>query len=246
MAIGELPSWIQTSPNAAVAALEAGARTGLAASEADQRAMEEAQQLAFSQKKLATDVSENALERQSREKLTAKAQAISQNRFDTQTNLDRAQLALRNSALQLQTAKQAHLEQIQKENNIQKSSIDADASEFWKDSADGTDPKALADKHPLALKRRDIQQYLAQQAQAARVKKPEITQETSVLPSGRPEKTTLRGQPGPEMDAALKVLTKKTGVVPMPSDKSKLVTGQTYSTPKGNATWDGEKFVKAP
>lgn len=171
MAIGELPSWIQTSPNAAVAALEAGARTGLASSEADDRAMEEAQQLAFSNKKLATDVSENALERSSREKLTSKAQSISQNRFDTQTNLDRAQLALRDSALKLQQAKQAHVDQVQKENNIQKSTIDQEASQFWKDAADGTDPKTLAEKYPVALKRRDIQAYLQQQAMAERSKK---------------------------------------------------------------------------
>jgi hypothetical protein len=193
MAIDSIPPWLNVNPDMAVQALEAGARTGLASSEADQRAASEARGLDFEKQKLTATLGESAADRALREKLTTKAATISQNRFDTQTAMDRAVLQLRQSALQLQQAKQAHLEQIQKENNVQKSAIDADASEFWKDSADGSDPKTLAEKHPLALKRKDIQAFLAQQAMAERSKKG-VTRRVETSPtSGRIEKNEFSG-----------------------------------------------------
>ena len=53
-----------------------------------------------------------------------------------------------------------------------------------------------------------------------------------------------KSEASPQTESAPSVPTAPSSALPMPSVKTELKTGQTYQTPRGVATWDGEKFVQ--
>lgn len=186
MALDTIPPWLNITPGLYLSAMEGGARAGEAAAGLDERKRESNQEFTLNSQRLAqqqenqgreldlagqkltTGIQESAAERALRERLMKSQQDFNQKKFDVGTQLDSASLGVRRATLDLQREKANLAETKQTHDLEQKSQIDDDASGFWSDVASKTPADVLAQKHPLALKRKDIQQYLTQHAIAER------------------------------------------------------------------------------
>lgn len=189
MAIDSIPPWLDVTPGMFVGAAEAGARAGTALAEQSQRAGEFASEMAFKnrsldqsaqesaaerelqQQKLASGLSESAAERALREKLSTRAQELSQSRFDVGTALDQARLGVQGAALQLRTRQEALVEKTKQAAADSASKVHDAASQFFAGIASGKKPRDLLSLYPEASKDPGVRQLVGEDFKAEQAKK---------------------------------------------------------------------------